>query len=238
MTIWANRAHPTQKTPAMIDGFNPRLNHLLTRHQKNTQILTPKPKEQAPKSNHSTQDPHRSVPSTPKVATLISDDLPSTPAHKTLMDTSAEPSVLPMSLPAPQVSLQPRFHLQGVRFGRWILLIDGYGLDDELLALWQSFKTALSNHIKHHGGSYHTHEVVYPMISANNDYKEHHHLLPAQSVCWGFLFGLGADENSVVAPLTALPEVFEWQSIERLPTLAQMLQNPALKKSLWAQVVA
>lgn len=220
--LWANRSCHTQKIPTMPDGFgNPRLCHLIARH-KSSQA------SQAPPQN--TAPPLPVMPKTAKQDTQTHD-----------VPIMAEPAVITPTLsdePLPTPKADVRFDMQGIRYGRWVLMADVLGLDDELASIWHSLKNALANHATHQQMNYVVHEVCYPMINTDSDYREHHDLLPADAVFWGFLFGLGADNDTWVACLTPLPDVDTTQQFKQLPTLLQMLADPKLKKQLWATITA
>lgn len=238
--LWASRACASQSVPAIRCRLNPRLEHLLVKRVERTQEDAPAPAP-TPSSNLALMPdavPTISQPTSNDTKDNISvlSDVPDTTPKAltpTILPTPAHPPKSESAPPIASMATSLRFHLQGVRFGKWVLTVDLVRLDDELVFVWQSLKSALENHAKQHHISHHTHEVHYPMISVDNDYKEHHHLLPAEGVCWGFLFGLGADDDSRLLCLSAMPDAFAHQCSHNAPTLAQMLSEPTLKKTLW-----
>lgn len=239
VTLWANRSCVTQKVLAMRDGFdNPRLRHLL-RHEPQENI----PPQDAP------QPPQMPDPM-PDLVPKVSDDVQKSPVINAQVTPTKpielpplptiKPMVVPQSVPVPNVVVSEvvpmRFHLQGIRYGLWVLMADLYGLDDELVSMWQSLKHALAQHAKNHERVYDVHEVRYPMTS--DDYPEHRYLLPAEGVFLGFLFKLNASDDDVKVSLTSLPPLaqIEQQNLQSVPTLAQMASNPDLKNILWHMI--
>ncbi|MDO4895928.1 MAG: hypothetical protein Q3971_01090 [Moraxella sp.] len=225
--LWAGRVCHTQKIPTVPDGFsNPRLHHLITRHKPSRTNQTP-PQD--------TANPPPRPPPLPVVPKIIEQD---THTHDVPI---VQPAVITPPLPdepPPTLKVGVRFYLQGIRYGRWVLMADILGLDDELVSIWHSLKNALANHAIRQQINYVAHEAHYPMINADSDYREHHDLLPADAVFWGFLFGLGADDGIGVACLTPLPDVVTEQQFKQVPTLSQMHANPTLKKQLWAMITS
>lgn len=240
ITLWANRSCATQKVPAMSDGFNPRLRHLLRHPPKDDH-----PPQNLPPTPDRTSEPVPTpVPEpTPKPS---GDQVSQAPAHAHIVPTK------PIKLPPPAKPVAPKttstpvvavpevasvtFHLQGIRYGSWVLMADLYGLDDELMSMWQSLKHALAQHAKNHQRAYDVHEVRHPMTQ--DDYPEHQHLLPAEGVFLGFLFKLQAGDDDIIASLTPLPTLkqIEQQNLQNVPTLAQMAENTALKNVLWGMM--
>ena len=134
-----------------------------------------------------------------------------------------------------------RFHLQGVRMGGWVLVVDVYAMSDEEIQMWHALTHALATHAHTRPSMlYHTHEVIYPLVI--DDYAEHQSLSPAHGVFVGFMFALtsrGVDVHAgqpKVVFLSAIPQGLHHSNDAKLPTLIDMLANPILKKSLWSAI--
>ena len=235
---WVDRACQSYTMPKLADGFNnPRIQHLIP---QKTKPITPHIDE--------------------KTSFVKFVPAPNTDAQKSLSDTL--PSLLPSLdvMVSPQTKLQTklqvtpqiapqiqntilksdiRFHLQGVRFGNWVLVVDLLGLDDELIMIWRSLKQALATHAHQHSIYHHDHEAYYPMMNVDNDYAEHKNLVPADGVFWGFLFGLSIDDGTQLAYLTTLPDglpdVLD-ECMNKLPSLDELAKQPTLKKQFWESV--
>lgn len=258
ISYWVDKAcqpHVLPKMQERFDGFNhvhnnhadnPRIQHLLPKEAPKTPnpITPPSPAHQtsvpvmvsAPKTTAPSAIPKIT---TPKTADITPPHLPpkTHPTHDVAqVAMPPEPPDTPSTAPVADV----RFHLQGVRFGRWVLAVDVLGLDDEMMSVWQSLQQALIKHANQHSISHHSHEAHYPMVNADNDYKEHRHLMPANAVFWGFLFGLGVgvDTECQLAYLTALPDgLSEFDTcVKHLPSLDELIKQPTLKKQLWANI--
>lgn len=217
--------------PKIQDGFNPRIQHLIPQN--------PTPKK--PKTVHKiTPVP----PPTPK-PTALPTPIPSQPLNvaknddvlvKPAPNKDAVGTVSQNTTPKANI----KFRLDGIRFGRWALMADLLLLDDEMMATWESLKQAITRHATTHAIPHHSHEAEYPMINTDNDYKEHRFLMPADGVFWGFLFGLGLEDNVSFGCLSALPDgvpdAFIHRPLVDLPTLEHLVKNTNLKKQLWEKI--
>lgn len=239
INYWVDRSCQPHFVPKLDDGFgNPRIQHLIPKnlasHHSATPSVLPTDHQKPLVSDVPTSTVKvTALPNAPSIAPKTPPKTPNAPKSS----SDLAPSVMPKPATNTKKADVP-FYLQGVRYGRWVLVVDLLGLDDELVMIWQSLKQALINHAKQHAISHHSHEAHYPMINVDNDYVEHKHLMPADGVFWGFLFGLGMDKDSQVAYLTALPDTLpnatDGQS--KLPLLDELAKEPTLKKQLWATI--
>ncbi|STZ55453.1 Uncharacterised protein [Moraxella lacunata] len=140
---------------------------------------------------------------------------------------------------APPAHLDIRFALQGVRFGQWVLIVDMLLMSRDEQSLWQSLKNALSNQANHQPITAFYREIGYPLVK--NEFRSDVGLNPAQYTFDGFVIGLcvssGHHQAVQVVFLTDTPTGVIAQTAQTLPSIRQMMTNPALKKQFWQTVV-
>lgn len=136
--------------------------------------------------------------------------------------------------------LDIRFALQGVRFGQWVLIVDMLLMSRDEQSLWQSLKNALSNQANHQPITAFYREIGYPLVK--NEFRSDVELNPAQYTFDGFVIGLCVSPTHhqavQVAFLTDTPTGVIAQTTQTLPSIRQIMTNPALKKQFWQTVVA
>lgn len=217
INLWAQKDVRTQRIGEQIDRFK-------YKHQDNAITIDPVP----------------AIPVTQTIKPNITrTDTPTTAEDGDDLDniTSKIPT-----------QVNNNFHLQGVRIGSWILIVDIYAMDDEQIQLWHAMTHAMAKHAHEHNMPYHTHNVIYPLVS--DDYAEHRMLNAAQEVFVGFMFALNVSDSVAEGLsnhtngqtksvfLTPIPLGITHHSDTHLPTLADMLANPTLKKTLWIAITA
>ncbi len=136
------------------------------------------------------------------------------------------------------------FWLQGVRFGRWVLMVDILLMNPEERSIWQSLINALNTQSTHQSLTFFYREIHYPLVK--NEFRLDEVLNPAQYTFDGFMMGFSAvglhthiSSSSVlqVAFLTDVPAGIAIQTLAQLPTVSQMAADTSLKKMLWQQVL-
>lgn len=110
------------------------------------------------------------------------------------------------------------FELQGVSFANWVLLVDMETIAEQELTLWNNICRALQLDIQ---------TIKFPLISNHNTVEV------ANAALTGFIFRLAKSEKINIANLTQLPDGVEDKRLASLPTLQQMLGNPASKQAFW-----
>lgn len=147
--------------------------------------------------------------------------------------------------PSP-IASEPKicFWLQGVRFGRWVLMADILLMNPEGRSIWQSLINALNAQSAQQSLTFFYREIRYPLVK--NEFRLDEGLNPAQYTFDGFMMGFSAiglhahmNSSSVlqVAFLTDVPAGIVTQTLAQLPTVSQMAADTSLKKMLWQHVL-
>lgn len=123
------------------------------------------------------------------------------------------------------------FHLEGIRYGDWVLMVDKFALVD-FEDFWQRIKQGLRQqaHTKHL--TYQEKTISYPPECDGIKYST---LKNAQATMMGFIFGFrqGNALPSRVAFLTKLPCNIAYQGIQSLPSIREIATDETQKKSFW-----
>lgn len=216
--LWSGKKSATTHVGTPQDRLsNPRLEHLLVRQQ-------------------TTSAPTRSLATKPI-------PMPVVPKKAQTNKTAAvlsKAKVADTHQQAPTVALQTQYHLQGVRYDQWILVVDMLLMDTKARSVWLSLCQALAQHAQKNAIAYHTHQVQYPFVT-QDDYLEHQSLSPSQDVFLGFMFRLSLavkHTNTQVAFLTALPKGISYPNLYQLPSIDDMIGKNALKKQLWEVITS
>ena len=128
-----------------------------------------------------------------------------------------------------------KYHLQGVHYDHWTLIVDMAHLDPSTQEIWHSLCQSLAVEAQKTVKTYRTNEIYYPMVE--NDYRSQG-VDVAQEVFLGFVFGLSLSAMPQVALLSPINEHINHTATHTLPSLTQMSQNANLKKQLWQTLTA
>ncbi len=173
---------------------------------------------------------------------------PIEPTKPTEQDKPVKPVISVHETPSADSSYgqaETKFFLQGVRFGRWVLMVDMLTMSRDEQSLWQSLKNALSSQSVLQSITCFYREIHYPLIK--NEFRLDAALNPAQYTFDGFVIGMSMSENTSqlvqVVFLTDTPtgihtHITNATPSAQLPTIGQMLQDKSLKKTLWQQVLS
>lgn len=173
--------------------------------------------------------PNKPLPASFKVAVPIAMPV-ATAVPEQSLDLAKPPET-------PAIITPIHYHVQGVRFGQWVLVVDRAMMDIPACALWSSLLAALQTKSNQAGVPYGDHQVQYPLIK--ND-SQHQSALLAKQVFAGFLLRLmGVGSPLKLVYLTSLADTINCPpSAHVLPTIDEMIANPKLKKKLWQTLMA
>lgn len=138
-----------------------------------------------------------------------------------------------------------KFQLVSMRYHHWVLLADNQFMTTQTQGVWQSLQDKLKTEATKTGVVFGTHVVDYDYLKEQDEYSEHKKLNPASARLKGFLFGAFMRELDIsgirVAMLTPLSDGIAFgemidKNVVELPMLEQMINNPSLKKQLWAKL--
>lgn len=141
--------------------------------------------------------------------------------------------------PTPVVAtpkLDIRYQLKGVRFGRWVLVIDMQYVDTDVHSVWLSLCEALERQAQRTHAPYRTHDISYPLV--HDDYAEHQDFAPANHACLGFVLGLAMPELASVqiGLLTPLTAGLSIDNALTLTDIRLLARHDELKKAFWGFV--
>lgn len=228
---WVNKDQQTHALSPMADRLvNPRLSHLLP---------TTNNKEVSDKPVYNTQPAVVDAQNQSSVVKTLAKTRPTTPSFTKEQDVP-KTSDIDKEKSVSNADKKLEYEMQGVRFGCWLLVADMTMMDSEARFLWASLLQALTTHAQKTNLLYHSHQIHYPLLQDDNT---HHSLMLANQTFLGFVYrllfvGELEIEKVKVVFLTALPEGVNYpKHIHHLPSIDDMLNNPQLKKQLWATLV-
>lgn len=243
--VWASRTHAAERVPVMgdrlgqkpmqitdgvmdnhhdndgddsDDGYNGYDDHDSYNHDKNFD------KHDDVADNVA----NTSTSHTPNIATnkQVAD------SPNTLQVATPQTTNPPISVPKPDI----RYHLKGVRFGRWVLVVDLQYIDTDVHSVWLSLCEALERQAQTTNLPYRTHEIHYPLVK--DDYAEHQGFAPANQACLGFVLGLAMpDVTSVhIGLLTPLTEGLSIKNAYTLTDIRLLAMHSEQKRAFWTFV--
>ena len=240
--LWSNKQSSVKRLAAPIDrlSINPRLEHLLPDAKKTPQVEQVETDTSNFNPNLSSQ---ASLSDIKERLVQISQSL-SVGAGTFAPKTEQKVSKPQQDVPTVSSSKDRRYHLQGVRYDGWVLVVDMMTMNTDEQSVWLSLCQALSSQAQKTQVYHHIHQVHYPLVG-DDEYLEHQNLMPLENVFLGFMLRFllqsGAYHEMNVAFLTTLPDDLQHVQLnvqhQKLPKIAEMTKQSALKKQLWSSVV-
>lgn len=233
--VWASRTHTTERVPVMGDRLGQKpIDGVMGNHDGDDGYNG---YDGHDSYDHDEIDKHDDVADnainmptshTPNVATTKQvADSPNTPQVATPQTTNP-----PISVP----KLDIRYHLKGVRFGRWVLVVDLQYIDTDVHSVWLSLCEALERQAQTANLPYRTHEIHYPLVK--DDYAEHQGFAPANQACLGFILGLAMPDvtNVHIGLMTPLTEGLSIKNAYTLTDIRLLAKYSEQKRAFWTFV--
>ncbi|WP_066803135.1 hypothetical protein [Moraxella oblonga] len=246
--VWANKAHTTECVPAMSDRLGQRPAPMITGVLVGGCDDNDYYDSDDCYDSHDNDDGYDSHDE--RIGNVADDiaihaptsDMPDDVVMpKQLVDNSTTPPQVataqpnsPMTTPIPKVDI--RYHLKGVRFGRWVLVVDLQFLDTDVHSVWLSLCEALERQAQAANLPYRTHEIRYPLVK--DDYAEHQDFAPANQACLGFVLGLAMPDvmGVQIGLLTPLTEGLGIKNAYTLTDVRLLAKHSEQKRAFWTFV--
>lgn len=240
--VWASRTHATERVPVMGDRLGQKpIDGVMGNHDGGYDDNA----DYGYDDNHDDNHDNDGYDHERHDERVHADDIV---AHTPTPDDVATPTQLannpntppkittnaPIITPIPKLDI--RYHLKGVRFGRWVLVVDLQYIDTDVHSVWLSLCEALERQAQTANLPYRTHEIHYPLVK--DDYAEHQGFAPANQACLGFVLGLAMpDVTSVhIGLMTPLTEGLGIKNAYTLTDIRLLAMHSEQKRAFWTFV--
>ncbi len=248
VTLWASRDSATLKLPAAADSWRKTADRISDTAVAHSVFAVVHP---------SADDSTETLQAQPEKADIKADISDLNPAlaalinKKTVQSVDNEKVAVDLLVDAPveqqDTPVMPdiRYHLQGVRFHAYVLIVDMAMLTPATESVWLSLVAALDkqakNRTKSQAKTLLRREIRFPVAAVSDGLAGQMDIFElARTTFFGYVFGLSRGEQVALISLTPLPAVvqasgfnqgdFSWVTGN---VLEQMLMDGTLKKKLW-----